>query len=111
MIGVRPYLTNVVDAHVTKKEVRPGIPGPARLERRELERELAREDLRRDLGVHADRRDWPLAVKPLADDGIEPLDEIWDAIDGDGEPRGHRVAAVLDEDVVAVVERLGDMNT
>ena len=111
MIGVRPYLTNVVDAHVTKKEVRPGIPGPARLERRELERELAREDLRCDLGVHADRRDGSLAVKPLAHDGVEALDEVVDAIDGNREPRGHRVAAVLDEDVVAVVERLGDMNT
>src|SRR5947207_4783063 len=71
MIGVRPHLTNVVDAHVTQKEVRPGIPGPAWLERRELERALARGYLRCDLGARPARWDGPLAVEPPAHEGGE----------------------------------------
>lgn len=110
MVGVGADLPDVVDAHVANEEVRPRILGTARLEHRELERELAREDLRRNLCVNPYRGHGSLPVKPLAHDPVEPLDEVRNAIDRDREPCRHRVAAVLDEDVVAFVERLGDVN-
>ena len=110
MIGVRAHLPDVVHTHVADEEVRSGISGTAGLERRELEGELARQDLRGDLRVHADCRHRALAMKTLAHDGVEPQGEIGNAFDGDGEARGHRVSAVLDQDVVAFVERLSDVD-
>src|SRR4029079_6013683 len=90
MIGVRADLPDVVDTHVTDQKVRPRILGAARLEHRELERELAREYLGRDLGVDPDGGHGPLSIETLAHDPIESLDEIGYAIDRHGESGAHR---------------------
>src|SRR2546428_1919222 len=102
MVGIGSDLPDVVHAYVTNEEIRPWISGTARLERRQLERELARQDVRRDLRVDADRWHRSLAAKPLAHDRVQPQGEIRNAIDGDRKARRHGVPAVLDQEVVAL---------
>ncbi len=110
VVGVGSHLPDVVDTHVADEQVRSRILGTARLEQRELERELARQDLGRDLRVHPDGGHGSLSAKALAHDHVELFDEVGDPIDRDGESRRHRVTAVLDQDVVALVERFGDVD-
>src|SRR5256885_4523488 len=75
VVGVGSHLTDVVDAHVADEQVRSRIFGTAWFEHRELERELAREEVGCDLGVYPDGRHRSLPLKALAHDRVELLDE------------------------------------
>src|SRR6185503_8420667 len=78
VIGVGADLPDPEYLDAAKQQVWPRIPRPARLERRELERQPRGQRFRLDLSVDAQERHRPDAAEPAAHDLVESLDERGD---------------------------------
>jgi len=110
VVRVDADLADAVHAHVAQQQVRPRVERTARLEHRELEREARRQRRGIDRRVDVQRRDRPHAAEHLADDPIEPVAERVDVLRLDREARGHRVTAVLGQQVTASRQGFGDVH-
>ena len=110
MIGIRADLFDPEDPHVTNEEMRPRVEGAARLEERELEREPGRQRDGVDGRVDVQRRHRPDPAQHLANDRVQAVAERIDVRRPYREAGSHRVATMLDQQVVAPVQGLRDVD-